>query len=96
MSGTTLDQSVTEDTYYTGCLAAKSLTDGTRREVHLLKMIFNLRLSCTSEPHGMYYEEQYCYQDFETAWSEFEKWDGDTEPKGWFKNLQTGEYSGVR
>jgi len=91
-----MQNSFTDDTYYESCLAAKSLTDGTKREVHLLRMIFNLRLSCTSEPHGFYYEEQYCYQNFDAAWKAFEEWDGVTEPSGWSKNLQTGEYGETR
>lgn len=85
----------TDDEYYVGCLAAKSLTDGTRREVHLRQMIFNLRLACTSEPHGIYYEQEYCYHDRSAAWAAFASWDGESDPTGWFKNATTGEHNGA-
>jgi len=71
-------------------LAAKSLPD--RREVHLLRQTFNLRVAVTDEPHGLFYEDAYCFHDVELAWRCFETWDGRSEPEGWAKRPFTGDY----
>lgn len=81
---------ISDDPYYKGIAAAKSLVDGSKREVHLVTMLYNLRLSVTEDPQGDCYGDQYCYHDAEAAWAAFEAWDGESEPTGWFKNLQTG------
>jgi len=79
-----------EDPYYGDfTLAAKSLRD--RREVVLLQMMFNVRLAVTDEPHGMCYENAYCFHDEEAAWRAFETWDGESEPsEPWVKNPLSG------
>ena len=81
--------SISAERYYRGIIGARSLFD--KREVHLRMMIFNLRLSVTSEPHGMYYDEEYCFHDEEAAWSAFATWNGEEAPEGWAKNPSTGE-----
>jgi hypothetical protein len=82
-------ETFSDDPYYDGTLAAKSLLD--RREVHLRRMAFNLRISVTSEPHGFYYEEEFCFHNAFVAWLAFHTWNGEGPPFGWAKNATTGE-----
>lgn len=81
----------TDDPYYENVLAAKSVV-GSKCEVHLRVMIFNLRLAITSEPHGLYYEDEYCYHDATLAFLAFTLWDGTSEPIGWAKHPRTGRH----
>lgn len=83
-----------EDPYYGHhTLAAKSLWDGTRREVHLLRMAFNYRIVVTAGPHARTYDNGYCFHITDFAWKAFESWDGESEPAaGWVKNPMTGIY----
>jgi hypothetical protein len=78
--------------YYEGTIAARSLLDGSRREVLLNKMLFNVRLVVTEGPQSFDYGDGYCYHDLDAARKAFETWDGQSDPGGWFKNLQTREY----
>jgi len=80
-----------DDYYGEHTLRAKSLLDG--REVHLLQYMFNLRLAVTTEPHGMCYEDGYCFHDSAAAYRAFESWDGDSIPsEPWAKNPFRGVY----
>lgn len=79
--------SFTAEPYYEGVIRAKSLPD--RREVHLRVMLFNLRLSVTDGPQGLYYEDEYCYHDSLLAELAFRYWDGNEEPIGWAKHPAT-------
>jgi hypothetical protein len=36
------------------------------------------------------YERGYCYEDFASALIALAKWDGQTEPQGWFRSLNDG------
>lgn len=86
LAGCTIDPT---DPYYATIIAARSLLD--KREIHLRVMMFNLRLSITDEPKGMYYEAEYCFHDEALAWFAFATWDGESDPIGFAKNATTGE-----
>lgn len=76
------------DRYYSDVIAARSLLD--RREVHLRVMIFNLRLSVTTGPKEMFYEDEFCFHVSQLAWLAFFTWDGESEPIGWAKHPASG------
>lgn len=85
-----MESCIPDDPYYENIIAAKSLLDG--REVHLIRMTFNLRLAVTDEPKGVSYEDIYCYHLFPWAWIAFDIWDGETVPPMWAKHPMTGAY----
>ena len=72
--------------YYSCVLMAKTCI-ATRREIHLVRMIYNYRLSVLMEPQGMYYDEQYCFEHFPLALAAFLHWDGETEVQGHVKRV---------
>ena len=74
--------------YGTWAYAAKSLPD--RREVMIIRMVFNWRLVMTADPHGQWYEDVYCFHDPALVLAAFEAWDGETEPAGWAKHPPSG------
>ena len=86
------------DGYYRGVLAARSLVEEDRREIHLLKMILNYRIAITDGPRGLCYQNAYCFDSIEplnaeAAWHAFHTWDGEGHPPGpWIKNPFTGVY----
>jgi hypothetical protein len=38
------------------------------------------------------WERGYCYESLTEAFAAADSWNGEGEPEGWFKNLQTGQY----
>ena len=82
---------ISDDPYYKNILAARSLVVD-RSEIHLLQTIFNLRIARTNEPHGLSYENGYCFHIPGLAWHAFYTWDGESEPIGYAKNPFTQKY----
>jgi hypothetical protein len=78
--------------YYEGVVAARSLVSS-RCEIHLRKMLFNLRLAITEGPLSPFYRDVYCYHDETLAWIAFHTWDGTGDPFGFFKHANTGRYA---
>jgi hypothetical protein len=39
------------------------------------------------------YEKAWCYHTITGAFAAADTWDGHGDPPGWFRNLQTGQYS---
>ena len=67
--------------------------------VDIRPMLFNIRVALTPEACPVVYDRHFCYtgtsnQTFTAAVLAAAQWDvrDDTEPEGWNKNGQTGEY----
>lgn len=72
-------------------LVRRVLPDG--RIVEVWRMFYNNRITVTSPQNdGISWDEAYCYKDRALAVRVAETWDGEDEPAGWNKNLQTGEW----
>lgn len=70
-----------------------------RYYLDVMQMLFNWRLCCTRKDCELVYDRSWCYVGrdqlaFLTAVFAALEWDGsdDTEPVGWNKNNQTGEW----
>jgi hypothetical protein len=63
------------------------------RALYVYKMAFtNARICIGHVDDKMGYDEGYCYQSLDDAFSAADEWDGKSEPPRWFKNLQTNRY----
>jgi len=67
--------------------------------IDIVRMLFNWRLCLTPKASPLTYDRSWCYagtsdQSFMAAALAALAWDGadDTEPEGWNKNNQTGEW----
>ena len=71
--------------------AARSLLSD-RRQIHLIVLLFNLRVCITDGPGmGFGWDDGYCFHDPVLAWLCFMTWDGESTPIGFAKNPFTGE-----
>ena len=70
--------------------------------IDVIRMIYNWRIARTPKSDPMCYDRGWCYAgtdygSFTRAVLAAAEWDGadDTEPEGWSKNTQTGEWRDV-
>lgn len=78
--------------YYGECFAAKTLLDGTRREVTLIQWSLGASL-CVGPPNTpspLGYNQQWNYQRKDWAFEAFQKWHGEGEPERWYREVGTG------
>ena len=61
--------------------------------IEVWRMLYNNRITITDAKNdGFTFREGYCYNDRERSLAAAAEWDGEDEPEGWNKNLQTGEW----
>jgi hypothetical protein len=70
-------------------LHKRVLGDG--RVLYLQAMLGNnLRISLSRHEHDMYFHSNYCFHDVKEAWRSALGWDGEGDPEGWVRHIETG------
>jgi len=70
-------------------LSRRVLEDG--RVVRLHKMFgVNTRLSLASDEEDICYSQLYCYHDTAKAMEQALVWNGEGDPEGWYRHINTG------
>lgn len=70
------------------CLACKDLGKGVYCAVKPLIFHWTLIVGYIGDKDA--YFDQYCYQDLQLALTGLLQWNGESDPKGWFRNPRTG------
>lgn len=79
------------EAYYQGAdyLHERVLPDG--RGLFLMAMLgANLRIGISAPNDRTGLTDGYCYHDHDAAWRCVLGWDGEGEPEGWYRHLQSG------
>jgi hypothetical protein len=70
-------------------LHKRVLGDG--RVLYLQAMLGNnLRISLSMHEHDMGFHSNYCFHDVKAAWRSALGWDGEGDPEGWVRHIETG------
>lgn len=70
-------------------LYRRVLDDG--RVLYLWPMLGNnLRISLSRDEHDKGFHSNYCYHDTREAWRSALGWDGNGDPEGWVRHIETG------
>jgi len=70
-------------------LYKRALDDG--RVLYLQAMLgSNLRISLSRDEHDMGFHSNYCFHDTYDAWRGAIGWDGQGDPEGWVRHIETG------
>lgn len=70
-------------------LHERALPDG--RGLFLMHMLGNnLRIGISPPNDRVNFSAGYCYHDHDAAWRCALGWDGQDEPEGWYRHLQSG------
>ena len=92
MSGKTrayLDSALAGDGDSRWWLYRRVLDDG--RVLYLQPMLAgNLRISLSGDEHDFGFHSNYCFHDSLEAWRSAIGWDGQGDPEGWVRHIETG------
>jgi hypothetical protein len=70
-------------------LYRRVLDDG--RVLYLQQMLGNnLRISLSRDEHDVGSHSNYCFHDVKEAWRSALGWDGEGDPEGWVRHIETG------
>jgi len=70
-------------------LYRRVLADG--RVLYLQAMLgSNKRISLSRDEHDMGFHSNYCFHDSQEAWRNAIGWDGEGDPGGWVRHIETG------